>query len=287
MIKLYWWKEEANFGDAASEYIVSKLFGGVSWCTPQLTIKTEIIRLLRCLKRRQKYSLPIISGYIFPWQKGLFAIGSILDYSNYKTLIWGSGFREYESSFSGGKVYAVRGKLSLSKIPTKAKVGDVALGDPALLLPLIYRPKSEKKYNVSIVPHFVEYDFFKEKYGEKYNIIDVRTNNVESVIDEIVNSKYILSSSLHGLIVAHAYATPALWIKHGWINSSDYKFKDYFSGVGIDLYDGFTDISLILSSNLVLEEYFNKYHHLTKIDNISIIQQKLIESFPSVIINKI
>lgn len=287
MINLYWWREEPNFGDAASEYIISRLFGDVCWCMPQLTLKKEIIRLLRCIKYNRKYTLPDFRGYVYPWHKGLFAVGSILDFSNYKTIIWGSGFREYESFFKGGRVYAVRGKLSLAKIPKESQVGNVALGDPALLLPLIYRPRLQNKYKVSIVPHFVEYDYFKATYGEKYHIIDVRTNNVEFVIDEIVNSQYILSSSLHGLIVAHAYRIPALWIKHGWINSSEYKFMDYFSGVEMELYDGFSDTSLCLESFEKIEELFQRHHHLTKIDNIKDIQQKLIETFPLTACNNI
>lgn len=66
---------------------------------------------------------------------------------------------------------------------------------------------------VGIVPHFVDYAFFFDNYADKYNIIDVRTNDVEGVIDQINESEYILSSSLHGIIIAHAYGIPALWIK--------------------------------------------------------------------------
>lgn len=280
MINLYWWREEPNFGDAASAYIVSKLFGDIKWCKPQISLRNEFLSLLRCIKHTRKYSFPNLTGYVYPWKKGLFSIGSILDFSNHKTIVWGSGFREYESKFSGGKVYAVRGKLSLDKIPKSARVGEVALGDPAILLPLVYHPIKTVQYEVSIIPHFVEYDFFSEKYGEQYNIIDVRSNDVETVINKIVASKYILSSSLHGVIIAHAYGVPALWIKHGWINSSDFKFKDYFSAVGIEQYNGFTNLSLIFSSIEAVKQLFEEYRQLAKIEDIVVLQNALINSFP-------
>lgn len=280
MINLYWWKEEPNFGDAASEYIVSKLFDEVKWCKPQISLRNEFIRLLRCIKRIMKYSAPDLKGYVYPWEKALFSIGSILDFSNYKTIIWGSGFREYESKFSGGKVYAVRGKLSLDKIPKSARVSEVALGDPAILLPLVYYPKRNKQYEVSIIPHFVEYDFFFETYSKQFNIIDVRTNDVEAVINQILASRFILSSSLHGIIIAHAYGVPALWIKHGWIKSSDFKFKDYFSAVDIEPYNGFANLSSILLSIENVKKLFKEYQQLAKIKNLVELQKGLINSFP-------
>lgn len=47
-----------------------------------------------------------------------------------------------------------------------------------------------------------------------------------------------MSTSLHGIIVAHAYGIPALWIKRGYIFTDGLKFNDYFASVEIPLYDG-------------------------------------------------
>ena len=40
----------------------------------------------------------------------------LLDYSNSKTIVWGSGFREEYSKFNGGEILSVRGKLSANKL---------------------------------------------------------------------------------------------------------------------------------------------------------------------------
>jgi hypothetical protein len=46
-----------------------------------------------------------------------------------------------------------------------------------------------------------------------------------------------VSSSLHGIIIAHSYGIPAAWIAiseiHGSGVSADFKFLDYYSSVGL------------------------------------------------------
>lgn len=281
-IKLYWWKDYPNFGDAASPYIIQKLFGlDVTYCNPSLCIHKEIFRFLKHLYKGKRYVIPSFKGYLYPWEKGLFAIGSILDGSSYKTLIWGSGFREHYSKYRGGKIYAVRGKLTQSLLPDHIKKKDLAIGDPALLLPLVYTPDCSVVHKIGIVPHFIDYDYFSSTYSHKYYIIDVKTSDVEKVIKQICSCRFILSTSLHGLIISHAYGIPALWIKKGWINSSEFKFYDYFSSVGIPKYDGFTNVDEILSDECSIENLFlhNKDFSLIH-TNLQTIQEKLIKAFP-------
>lgn len=280
-MKLYWWKDYPNFGDAASPYLIKKLFGlDVVFCNPSLCVHKEIFKFIKLLCKCKRYIIPSFKGYIYPWEKGFFAIGSILDFSSYKTLIWGSGFREFHSKFRGGKVYAVRGKLTQDLLPDS--VGkNIAIGDPALLLPLVYTPDCSVMHKIGIVPHFIDYDYFFSKYSHKYYIIDVRTTDVEKVIKQICSCRFILSTSLHGLIVSHAYGVPALWIKKGWINSSEFKFYDYFSSVGIPKYDGFSEIDKILLDDRSIENLFLHKKDLSMIhSNLQTIQEKLIKAFP-------
>ena len=72
-------------------------------------------------------------------------------------------------------------------------------------LPPPKKKKNVKNIQIGIVPHFSEVDYFIKQYGLKYTVIDLRTFEVEKVIDEINSCQYVLSSSLHGIIVAHAY----------------------------------------------------------------------------------
>ena len=96
----------------------------------------------------------------------------------------------------------------------------------------------KKQYECGIIPHVREFEDVS-KLCEKYNhchIIDLRTDKVEHVIREIIKCKYVLSSSLHGLIVAHAYGIPALFFQYTHKGEGLFKYNDYFSSVQIKEY---------------------------------------------------
>lgn len=142
VIKLYWW-EEPNVGDAASYDIVKWLSRrNVKWAYPQISIYCILRSMIYSwLKRRNLLHQWNLKDYVFPWKKCLFAVGSILDWANSKTVVWGSGFREYNSHFLGRPtIFAVRGTLSLHLLPLSYKNSNISIGDPALLLPMVYPP---------------------------------------------------------------------------------------------------------------------------------------------------
>lgn len=94
----------------------------------------------------------------------------------------------------------------------------------------------QKQYNVGIIPHLHDYNKIRNEYSNERVIY--LNNSIEQIIDEICSCEYIISTSLHGVIVAHAYGVPAIWIKEGYIYTDGIKFNDYFASVGIPLYDG-------------------------------------------------
>jgi len=187
------------------------------------------------------------------------AIGSIVDacffrkknkrvHKNQTVHVWGSGFiAEFEvllkennklvEEFSANmEIHALRGKLSkerCEKILNK-NLDNIALGDPGLLAnKLIDYSKVEKKYDVGIIPHYADkgsacLDNIKlEKYNSK--IIDVSGNAVETM-KQIAQCKVILSSAMHGLIVADSLNIPNQWIElSDKVIGNGYKFEDYYS----------------------------------------------------------
>jgi pyruvyltransferase len=59
---------------------------------------------------------------------------------------------------------------------------------------------------------------------------------IEEVIDLVLQSERIVSSSLHGLIVADAYGIPSRWIKiSDRILGDGTKYMDYYSSIGYDI----------------------------------------------------
>lgn len=166
-------------------------------------------------------------------------IGSIIEsYTNNKSIIWGSGAMHGTIDLKEKplKVLAVRGPLTREYLLSQGVDCPPVYGDPALLLPDLYDPQLEKKYDVGIIPHITDLSnpIVDELQNLGYKII--RLNNYRSwrsIVDDIISCKCILSSSLHGLILSDAYNVNNTWIQIKPLNKgNDFKFRDYFSSVG-------------------------------------------------------
>lgn len=284
-IKLVYWSGK-NLGDYLSPFIVSKLSGlPVRYKKFYfLGKKGQLYLLLDFITK--KIARERLKETLFFFEENILGVGSIISYGNKKSLIWGSGFMNNNEHIRGGKVFAVRGRLTNEKIINDGYKGCNVFGDPALLLPLIVKPVFRKKYDVAIIPHWKEYDYFQNKYGRQYKILDIRTTDVENFVEELTSCKYILSTSLHGIILSHAYNIPALWIKHGNIDTDGFKFYDYFSSVDIPSYKGIEYFNQYLENNN-WKYLFDKFkiNSMPQID-IASIQKSLLDVAPFPILDK-
>jgi hypothetical protein len=102
-------------------------------------------------------------------------------------------------------------------------------------MPRYYQPTAPRdKHPLGIVPHFKDWQLAIDLFGDRQDIriIDVK-RSVEAVIDDIVACETIVSSSLHGLIIAQAYGKPAAWATlSDKVIGGGFKFVDYFLGAG-------------------------------------------------------
>lgn len=88
-------------------------------------------------------------------------------------------------------------------------------------MPLFYNPDVEKKYEVSVVTHMNE----KITSAVDYHQINVVTDDYERFIKEIKEPKLVISSSLHGIILAEVYGVPAILLKP---NRDMLKYYDFY-----------------------------------------------------------
>lgn len=203
--------------------------------------------------------LPTINHQVKTDKTVLIAIGSILQWATPTTLVWGSGFITAKSSIHAQpkKICAVRGPLSRERILTLGFTCPEIYGDPALLYPLYYKPKIAKKYKLGIVAHYIDRHslLFKRLLKDK-SILDINVKgNVNKTVNQICSCERIVSSSLHGLIVADAYGIPSAWIKiTDKVIGAGFKFRDYFASVGR------TDIvPLIVNNKTTTKDMLNKF----------------------------
>jgi len=209
--RVVWFSCEKNFGDL---------------------INRDLIKAIGKNRISQVYSTEFIRFSHF------LVIGSVLQISNNKSIVWGSGFHFATSKFfyePPQKVLSVRGALTRDKLLQLNISCPEVYGDPALMTPGIFIPQVQKKYKLGIIPHYINLNdkwLSVLKNRNDFLIINVKEAPFD-VISKILQCENIISSSLHGLIISDAYNIPNLWIEFSQkIGADRFKFYDYFSGVG-------------------------------------------------------
>lgn len=197
-------------------------------------------------------------------EKKVLMIGSILGVGNRKdTIVWGTGIIDENTvALSNAKYLAVRGPRTLNKlVDAGVDVSNVAMGDPAMLLPKVYNPTVEKKYKLGVIPHMVDYDMVRKHImdnKDKFpNTIIINPNTpvskIEGFIDEVLSCEKIVSTCLHGIICAHAYGIRAVWMKvSDKLIGDDIKFHDHFESVGIT---NLKSIEMIEDENIEIDDF--------------------------------
>ncbi len=168
-------------------------------------------------------------------------IGSILDNNPVRNLVViGAGFKDSKSKVKKipKKAFVSRGPLTRIKLKELGVDAPENFGDPAILLPKLYNPKVDKKFEIGVIPHYVDQE--NPSLKTILDQDDCRNINVfwdyVKFVDEIKSCNLTISSSLHGIILSHAYGVPSVWIKFGDnILGDDFKFYDYYKSVGIDI----------------------------------------------------
>ena len=220
-ILLYYSDFSKNWGDYINPFLVEKLTGK----------KVVSYKRVYNIKNRRK----------------LFGVGSILHHPGLEnSIVWGSGFIYPPKKLYGSpsRILALRGKKSAKIFEKFGVAHNHIYGDPALLFPTFYNPVKEFKYKIGIIPHYSELKAFENNL-KVLNNKDVKVispmvpgNEVYKIIDQIKECEIIISSSLHGLILADAYQVPSLRFNYSnKLVGGDFKFEDYYSGIGLNSHE--------------------------------------------------
>jgi pyruvyltransferase len=202
-VPLQWWVRADNFGDLLSPWLISRMTG-----------------------REVVFADPEKPHYV--------AIGSILNRATAQSHVWGTGSFGVEdvALFATEATYAaVRGPLSRARLRAlKVPVPEV-YGDPALLAPAYFAPKVEKTHKYGIVARWSERRWRNAEIGPNVKVIDLGTTDIEGTIRAMLSCRFIVTGSLHGLVIADAYGIPSAWVRSPTAWGGSYKFFDYFSTV--------------------------------------------------------
>lgn len=193
--------------------------------------------------------------------------------------LWGPGLDAARNPVSGDApyapppetdliVHAMRGPFSAGALRAGGVHAPEIFGDPVYLTPRILPMKNvEKKYDLGVILHLTEFEQSEHfaRNGEtdlrplfrRYHIpaafrrrVRLITMNcaptftaIRAKLTEIASCRAILSSSLHGLVLADAYGVPNAWFstlgdglyKANTMNKSDrmdHRMRDLYAGQG-------------------------------------------------------
>lgn len=228
-IRVYYTKLR-NMGDQLNELIIERCFGyEVVRCS---FLDGELCAIGSCLGMYTLHgTVPMrirqrINGFVRP-----------------HVSIWGTGFINYsdcEGRFFKRDMdfYAVRGELTRKRVEKMTgKKLDIPTADAGILSSEVLDEQPDKCYDIGIVPHLCDLrdpkmaEFLK-KY-ENVRFISVKDDPAE-VVREIAKCRCILSSSLHGLIIADSFGIPNMHVVFAdRLLGDGYKFDDYYSAYGI------------------------------------------------------
>ena len=202
-VKTYWWKGRANFGDALAPLLLERFAHLKAEWTP--------------VQRAE-----------------LFTIGSVLDtpgiHGNDKIILGSGKLRESSIGPYVGKYLAVRGPLTRPGL-------DVPYGDPGLLAEELVTVK-RRTHDLGILPHWSDDGLATDVRFTKYHplIIDPSADPLD-VVAAIGSCHKIVTSSLHGAIVADSFGIPRrIEVAPRFAEGAEggmFKFRDYNASVGV------------------------------------------------------
>jgi hypothetical protein len=179
---VYYWAEQPNFGDALALPLLEH-FSQADWC------------------------------YQAPEDAEVVVTGSILEHlpSNWEGIVAGAGKLHEGSSVSlkQARILGVRGMLTREALGARNAV----LGDPGLLASELV-PVDRETVEWAVIPHWSDQDLFPrelanaQRYGYAEPLLIDPTNDPLEVVRTIGACKKIVSSSLHGLVVAASFGIP-------------------------------------------------------------------------------
>lgn len=221
-LRAYWWRggpRHGNFGDLLTPVLLEHLSG-------------------RPVEHTSPHTADIV------------AIGSVLEpsfwapgsWNGFAGFIWGAGRMGGQEliEMPSARVAAVRGAWTLRNLGCRNKDA-VCLGDPGLLACLLAE-KKRSRYKLGVVPHWSELlnpaVSAIAALSPEILLIDP-CGSARGVLENICRCQHILSSSLHGLIVADSLGIPNAWLRLNLGHEDrrgmpEFKYRDYYSIFGLE-----------------------------------------------------
>lgn len=163
----------------------------------------------------------------------LLAVGSILQYARNGDTVWGSGINGKVPAdahrFASLDVRAVRGPKTRDALAERGIDAPGIYGDPALLLadldPRLREWAAEPRHEVTVVPNLHDLERMRFRRG-----VQSPKAALDLVLRRIAQSRLVVGSSLHGIVIAESLGIPARLVQPA--RESPIKYDDYYAATG-------------------------------------------------------
>ena len=200
-------------------------------------------------------------------------VGSIIQFIQKRGfLIWGAGLIGpvcTDGLQRGDRVLAVRGPRSRDRLLLQHGINPLVLGDPALLAPELFPLSSLLAAPATPVPsrevcfviHSVDRSHMlqlcplcmQHLVNNYVSLAAGIENGIADFLRSLVTCKRVVSTSLHGVIFAHAFAIPAAAIQLGdRITGGSFKFVDHMHSIGLHSFRAREQLVLNASSGKLI-----------------------------------
>ena len=187
------------------------------------------------------------------WHTGVILDGSVLGVADIEHHIFGAGFMDVTDSCKSNHIHYVRGRLSRHLLMLMGRnIDGVGIHIPAFCLAEFIKDKNPV-LETGIAHHYVDYS------GKGINVC----NDVEVVVNEILDYKNIITSSLHAYIVARMYGRGACLVRTtNPISGDGTKYIDAMSCFG-----EYPQMKIITDVDGIKQEVERTYNKPIKFDN--------------------
>ncbi len=167
----------------------------------------------------------------------LLLVGSILQWADCNSIVCGAGLlsERVRPVAVPCRIIMIRGPHTHRTLDAVGIAAPASYADPGVLAPLLFARRDAVPGRVGLVAHYVDLDtgWVAVCRDKGIHVIDP-AQALESYFDALQSCEVVLSSSLHGLVFAHAYGRPAIWIELGdRVIGNGFKFLDYYSSLGV------------------------------------------------------
>ena len=246
-LRLYWWSPQRSLRRLAPEI----KHNSVAWM--------HLAKLTgRPLKNFGDELSPVIleavTGRPVVWSPAhradIIGIGSIFELASQmptSAAVWGTGIRgpftETQAELLRsrvGPILAIRGPRSRSELRLPAST---PIGDPGLLSPMLVDANRRQTNETIVIPHFSAWNSAEGRRRlarletSGMSIVPPSLAPLE-VLQRISRARFVVSSSLHGVIVAHSLGVPTqLLINTSTSNPEPlFKYEDYFASLNSEVH---------------------------------------------------